>query len=92
MDLTLVLGALALVVAAVLVFWRQPVFAFVQRSAGYLREVRGEIMKVSWPGRVDLRKSTVVIIIFILVIGMIIGIMDWLLSLLLIDLLGQAFR
>ena len=85
--------AAALVLAAIvaLAVWRQPVVAFTGRSVAYLREVRAEVRKVSWPTWEDLRKSTTVIIIFVLIIGLVIGIMDLVLSKLLIDVFGRAF-
>ena len=67
------------------------VASLAQRTASYLRDVRGEVRKVTWPSWDDLRRTTVVIIIFVIVIGIIIGAMDWLASKLLIDLLGRVF-
>lgn len=91
MDLTLLVGAVVvLLVAGVLVVWREPVLAFAQRSATFLQQVRGEVRKVTWPTWEDLRKSTIVITILVIVIGIIIGLMDWLFSKLLIDFLGRA--
>ncbi|MBI4501876.1 MAG: preprotein translocase subunit SecE [Gemmatimonadetes bacterium] len=65
--------------------------AFAGRTVGYLREVRAELRKVTWPTFEDLRKSTIVIIIFVIIIGILIGIMDFIFSKLLIDVLGRAF-
>ena len=50
MNLGLIITA-AVVLAAVvsLVLWRQPVFGFAGRTATYLREVRAELTKVTWP-------------------------------------------
>ena len=62
-----------------------------RRSAGYLRDVRAEIRKVTWPTWPDLRRTTVIVSIFVIVIGIIIGIMDVISSKLLIDLLGRLF-
>ncbi len=67
------------------------VLAVAQRTSLYLRDVRAEVRKVSWPTLDDLRKSTVVIIIFILILGAIIGLMDLAFSKLLIDFLGRLF-
>ena len=67
------------------------VVARAQRSAGYLRDVRAEIRKVTWPTWPDLRRTTVIVSIFVIVIGIIIGIMDVISSKLLIDLLGRLF-
>jgi preprotein translocase subunit SecE len=63
-----------------------------QGAVGYVREVRAEVRKVTWPTWDELRRTTVVIIVFVIVIGIIIGIMDWTASRLLIDLLGRIFR
>jgi preprotein translocase subunit SecE len=92
MDMGLLLGAgvVGLLLAA-LVVWRQPVLAFGQRSSAYLREVRAELRKLSWPTWEDLQRSTVVIIIIVFIVGAIIGLMDLMFSKLLIDFLGRAF-
>jgi preprotein translocase subunit SecE len=92
-DLTLVLGGVAVVaVLGALVRWRQGVLAFAARSVSYALDVRAEVKKVTWPGWIELRKSTGVIIVVVIIIGIVIGIMDWIFSLLLIDLLGRVLR
>jgi preprotein translocase subunit SecE len=65
---------------------------FAQSVAAYLRDVRAEVRKVSWPTWDDLRRTTMVIIVFVIVIGLIIGLMDVISSWVLIDLLGRIFR
>lgn len=67
------------------------VLSMLHRTSSYLQDVRGEVRKVSWPTWEDLRKSTVVIIIIILILGAIIGLMDLFFSKLLIDFLGRLF-
>ena len=67
------------------------VVSFAQRSAAYVREVRAEVRKVTWPTWIDLRRTTVVIVIFVIVVGIIIGLMDWVASKILIDLFGRIF-
>jgi preprotein translocase subunit SecE len=84
------LAALAVLVLA-LVIWRQPALAFAQRSNAFLQDVRAEMRKVSWSSWDDLRRSTVVITILVIVIGVIIGLMDWMFSKILIDLFGRVF-
>ena len=79
------------ILATALLVWRQPVLAFTQRSAAFLREVRSEVRKITWPSWDDLRRSTLVITIFVIVIGLMIGVMDSLFSLILIRGLGQMF-
>jgi preprotein translocase subunit SecE len=91
-DWTLYVWGAALVAAILaLVIWRQPVLAFAARSNAFLKDVRAEVRKVSWPGWEDLRNSTVVITIIVIILGILIGIMDWLFSLLLIDFFGRVF-
>jgi preprotein translocase subunit SecE len=53
--------------------------------------VRGEVRKVTWPSWDDLRRTTVVVTIFVIIIGVIIGIMDVISSRVLIDFLGRLF-
>jgi len=84
-------AALLLVAIAALVIWRQPVLAFAARSNAFLKDVRAEVRKVSWPGWEDLRNSTTVITIIVILLGILIGVMDWLFSLLLIDFFGRIF-
>ncbi len=92
MSLEMMVGSvMAGLLAVALVIWRQPVFAFAVKSAAYSRDVRAEMRKVSWPTWDDLRRSTLVIIIIVFIVGMIIGLMDLLFSKLLIDFLGRAF-
>lgn len=91
-NLALAIGAgVVLVGAAALIRWRQPVFAATTRAAHYLDEVRAEVRKVTWPGVEELRKSTVVIIIFLVILGIIIGFMDIVFSYLLVNLPGHLF-
>ena len=42
----------------------------------YLKDVRGELTKVSWPTREELRDSTVVVIVTVLLVATFIGIVD----------------
>ena len=70
---------------------RQRVTGVVPRVVGYLREVKAELRKITWPTVDELRQSTTVIILFVIAIGILIGIMDWAFSKLLIDFLGRAF-
>jgi len=80
-----------LAAVAVLVVWREPVLAFGQRSSAFLRDVRSEMRKVSWPSWDDLRRSTLVITVIVIILGILIGLMDWLFSRILIDLFGRVF-
>lgn len=91
MDPRLIAGAaVTLVAVAVLAVWREPVLSFVQRSALFLQHVRSEVRKVTWPSWDDLRKSTAIITVLVIIIGIIIGVMDAVFAKILIDWLGRA--
>jgi preprotein translocase subunit SecE len=70
----------------------QRVGGFFRKTVGYMREVRAEVNKVTWPTWEELRQTTVVIIVFVVIIGLIIGVMDIISSWVLIDLLGRLLR
>jgi len=42
----------------------------------YLKDVRAELGKVSWPTREELRDSTIVVIVTVLLVAAFIGIVD----------------
>ena len=46
------------------------------RSSGYLREVKIELGKVTWPSRADLKASTTVVLLFLVLLAVVIGGMD----------------
>jgi len=50
------------------------------RLVEFFRDVRAEVRKVSWPSWEELKKATTVIIIFVAILGLVIGWMDWLLQ------------
>ncbi|HWP38642.1 MAG TPA: preprotein translocase subunit SecE [Gemmatimonadales bacterium] len=69
---------------------RRPVMARTAgRVAEYVADVRAEVRKVTWPGLDELKKSTGVIIIFLILMGLLIGLMDALFSLVLVRWLGR---
>jgi preprotein translocase subunit SecE len=49
---------------------------FVDRSVAFLREVRDEFKKVSRPSFPELRNSTTVVIIAVVMIGLVTGLLD----------------
>ena len=49
--------------------------------ADYIRDVRVEMSKVSWPSRRELRDSTLVVIVMVVIVAIFIGIVDRLLTL-----------
>ena len=54
----------------------------------FIKEVRNELKRVSWPSRDDVRESTTVVIVVVLVLAVFIGLVDWALSFLVSFLLG----
>ena len=58
---------------------------WVPRTAGFLRAVREELRKVTWPTRPELVKATRMVVILSLIIGVILGLLDRLLQLILVD-------
>jgi preprotein translocase subunit SecE len=64
----------------------------VGRLVDFFREVRGELQKVTWPTTEELRKATLVIVVFVALLGVFIGIMDWLLQEILVKGLAGLFR
>jgi preprotein translocase subunit SecE len=68
------------------------------RSAGkigqffqFLRDVRNELRKVTWPTYDELKKATTVIVIFVTVLGIAIGLMDSLFQELFVKLVARLF-
>ena len=61
------------------------------RLADFLREVRAEVRKVTWPTWPELKKATTVIVIFVLLLGILIGWMDWLLQVVFVKLVARLF-
>ena len=62
------------------------------RLVDFFREVRGEIQKVTWPSVEELRKATLVIIVFVALLGVFIGIMDTLLQFIFVTGVASLFR
>ena len=48
----------------------------VRRIPPFLAEVRQEMRKVTWPDRTQLRQATIAILVFVLIIGAVIALMD----------------
>jgi preprotein translocase subunit SecE len=60
---------------------------FIRGSIDYYHSVMAELRKVTWPDFPQVRSATISIIIFVLIIGMIITILDFFLNGLLVRLL-----
>jgi preprotein translocase subunit SecE len=65
---------------------------WVDQARGFLTGVREEMRKVTWPTREELTKATRMIIVLSIVLGITIGLMDWLLQLLLVDGVARLAR
>lgn len=61
------------------------------RMVTFLREVQAETKRVTWPSWLELRKMTVAIIAFTLLLGVTIGLMDTLLQFLLVTVVAKVF-
>jgi preprotein translocase subunit SecE len=57
----------------------------------FLREVRNELRKVTWPTFDELKKATTVIIIFVTVLGIAIGLMDSFFQFVFVKLVARMF-
>ncbi|EAZ99491.1 preprotein translocase subunit SecE [Marinobacter sp. ELB17] len=58
------------------------------RFAALLKEARVEIRKVVWPTRPELIQTTVIVIVFVLVVALLLWVMDSLISLLVAGFIG----
>ncbi len=61
------------------------------RAANFYQEVVAEMRKVTWPDREQLKDTTIKIIIFVLFIGAILGLVDVLLQLILVNGIPSLF-
>ena len=63
----------------------------IARFFQFLREVRNELRKVTWPSFDELNKSTIVITIFVTVLGIGIGLMDIFFQFVFVKLVARLF-
>ncbi len=68
------------------------VVGWFERTRGFLLGVREELRKVTWPTREELVKATRMIVLLSIVLGLTIGLMDWVLQLLLVDGVARLAR
>lgn len=68
------------------------VSGFVDRTRSFFAAVRTELGKVTWPARPELVKATRMIIVLSLVLGVLIGLLDWMLQKILVDGVAQLAR
>jgi preprotein translocase SecE subunit len=62
------------------------------RSAAFLTSVREELRKVTWPTRPELIKATRMIVVLSIILGLTIGLMDWVLQLILVEGVARLAR
>ena len=62
------------------------------RAVAYYRDVVAEMKKVTWPDKDQLRQMTIQILVFVLVIGAVIALLDLVLQTTLIRLPQSLFR
>ena len=73
---TIAIAVVALSAFAAVLVWRMQVRAMARQTGTFIGEVNGEIRKVTWPDRQQLKNATGVIILFVVVVAIIIGLMD----------------
>jgi preprotein translocase subunit SecE len=61
------------------------------RVVDFLRDVQAELRKVTWPTWPELKKATTVIVLFVIAIGLIIGVMDWILQFVFVTAVAKFF-
>jgi preprotein translocase subunit SecE len=89
---TIAIAVVALALAASLVVWRAKVREMSRQTVAFLADVNGEVRKVTWPDRQQLKNATGVIILFVVVVAIIIGLMDVILQGILVKWLPTWFR
>ena len=62
------------------------------RTAGFVVAVRDELKKVTWPTRPELIKATRMIVVLSIVLGLTIGLLDWVLQLILVEGVARIAR
>ena len=65
---------------------------FLGRVIQLNHEVQDEMRKVTWPDRSQLKDTTIKIIIFVLFIGAVLGIVDVILQLILVEGIPSLFK
>ncbi|HEV8176492.1 MAG TPA: preprotein translocase subunit SecE [Gemmatimonadales bacterium] len=62
------------------------------RTVAFIVSVRDELKKVTWPTRPELIKATRMIIVFSIILGLTIGLLDWLLQVILVGGVARLAR
>ena len=79
-----------LVAAGALMLHRERARAGALAFAVFVSDVKAEVFKITWPTRDDLKKATIVVLAFVVVVALIIGMMDIVLQWLLVRLPSRA--
>ena len=58
----------------------EPKVGVLQSLTDYVKDVRVEMTKVSWPSRAELRESTMVVIVMVIIMALFTGVVDKVLS------------
>jgi preprotein translocase subunit SecE len=66
--------------------------AWAAEAGGFVRAVRAEVDKVTWPSRDELVKATRMVVVFSIALGVAIGLLDWVLQKILVDGIAQLVR
>lgn len=51
---------------------------FFGRIAGWFRDMKAELKKVVWPSFAKVRQNTFIVLVYVLIVGAVIWILDWL--------------
>ena len=89
---TIAIAVVALAAFAAVLVWRTQVRAMARQTGTFVGEVNGEIRKVTWPDKAQLRSATGVIILFVVIVAIIIGLMDVILQGILVTWLPAWLR
>ena len=89
---TIAIAVVALAVFAAVLVWRAQVREAARQTVAFVGEVNGEVRKVTWPDRQQLRSATGVIILFVVIVAIIIGLMDVILQGILVRWLPALWR
>jgi preprotein translocase subunit SecE len=68
------------------------VAGWVGQTRDFLVGVREEMKKVTWPTRDELIKATRMIVVLSIVLGVVIGLMDWVLQLIFVEGIARLAR
>ena len=89
---TIAITVVALAAFAAVLIWRAQVREAARKTVAFAGEVKGEVQKVTWPDRQQLRSATGVILLFVVIVAIIIGLMDVILQGILVKWLPTWLR